>query len=63
MPPPPVGPDQDGAAPISAIASDVDEELTFTKSVVPGLVGCEDREGPAEQPSAGTASSVRADDF
>jgi hypothetical protein len=63
MPPPPVGPDEKGAAPKSATARDVDDDLTLTQPVVPGLVGCKDCEGPAEQPSAGTASSVLADDF
>ncbi len=51
MPPPPVGPDEGGAAPKSPIAGDLDEELTLTAPAVPGLVGCNEREGPAEQPS------------
>src|SRR6266487_269800 len=51
MPPPQVGPDEDGAAPKSPMAGDLDEELTLTEAVVPGLVGRNVREGPGERPS------------
>jgi len=46
-----------------AITIDVHYELTLTEPMVPRLVGCKDRERPAEQPSRGTVSSVLADDF
>jgi hypothetical protein len=48
--------------PKSPITGHVDVELTLTQPVVPGLVG-HDREVPREQPLAGTAASVLADDF
>src|SRR5262249_7043140 len=50
-----------GAASKLPTAGDLDDELTFTEPVVPGLVGCNDREVPGEQPSAWTLASALAD--
>jgi hypothetical protein len=48
MPPPSIGPDENSATAKSPIAGDVDDEATFTKPVVPGLIGRQESKRPVE---------------
>ena len=46
VPPAPIGPEEDGAAPKSPVALDVDDELTSTEAVVPRFITGKDSENP-----------------
>jgi hypothetical protein len=48
MPPPSIGSKENGATAKSLIAGDLDDELTFTEFVVPGLIGRQECESPAK---------------